>query len=121
MKVLVDMNLSPEWVQFLGEAGHQAIHWSKIGMPGAADAELMHWALENGYVVLTADLDFGAILAATNRTGPSVILVRSDNLAPRVIGDVISLTLGQAQQQLLDGALVSVDATRARLRILPLK
>ena len=121
MKILVDMNLSPEWVQFLGEAGHQAIHWSKVGKPGAADAELMHWAFETGYVVLTADLDFGAILAATKRTAPSVVLIRSDILAPRFIGNVVSLALRHAQQQLLEGALVSIDAARARLRILPLK
>lgn len=121
MKVLVDMNLSPGWVDVLADAGFEAVHWSKIGPASATDAELMTWARENGHVVLTADLDFGAILAATKGSGPSVVQVRSDILAPRVIGGAVALALRQARRELTDGALVSVDAARARLRILPLK
>jgi len=30
MKLLIDMNLSPEWVQVLGDKGFQTLHWSKI-------------------------------------------------------------------------------------------
>jgi predicted nuclease of predicted toxin-antitoxin system len=69
---------------------------------------------------LTADLDFGAILAATQARRPSVVQVRGDILAPRVIGGAVLTALRQARQELLDGALISVDAARARLRILPL-
>ena len=65
MKLLVDMNLSPGWVSYLAEAGFEAVHWSEIGSGSAPDTELTHWAAKHGYVVLTADLDFGAILAAT--------------------------------------------------------
>lgn len=121
MKILVDMNLSPGWVAFLAEAGFEAVHWSKIGSGDATDSELMAWAATNRHVVLTADLDFGAILASTKGTGPSVVQVRSDILTPRAIGCAVVLALRQASQELTEGALVSVDATRARLRILPLK
>src|SRR5579871_837115 len=121
MKVLVDMNLSPEWATFLAEAGFEAIHWSSVGSRSATDVELMQWAAENNHVVLTADLDFGAILAATHRLKPSVVQVRSDLLSPRAIGNSVARALRQAQQELLDGALMSVDAAHARLRILPLK
>ena len=76
---------------------------------------------EHGHVVLTADLDFGAILAATQRRRPSVVQLRSDVLAPSAIGRVVLAAVGQARQELFEGALVSVDAARARLRILPLK
>jgi predicted nuclease of predicted toxin-antitoxin system len=65
-------------------------------------------------------LDFGAILAATQRRRPSVLQVRSDILAPGVIGRVVLMAIRQAQQALLDGAILSVDANRARVRILPL-
>jgi predicted nuclease of predicted toxin-antitoxin system len=121
MKILVDMNLSPDWVNFLGVAGHEAIHWSKIGSRSATDTELMAWAAENGYVVLTADLDFGAILAATKGTGPSVVQVRNDILTPGAIGGIVISALRQARQELIEGALISIDASRARLRVLPLK
>ena len=121
MKILVDMNLSPGWVNFLSEAGFDAVHWSEIGSGNATDSELMGWAAKNGYVVLTADLDFGAILAASKGSGPSVIQLRSDILTPRAIGGAVTLALRQAEQELIEGALISVDAARARLRILPLK
>ena len=121
MKILVDMNLSPGWVNFLSEAGFDAVHWSEIGSGSATDSELMVWAAENGFVVLTADLDFGAILAASKRSGPSIVQVRSDLLTPRAIGGAVTLALRQAEQELIEGALISVDAARARLRILPLK
>ena len=121
MKILVDMNLSPDWVNFLGTAGHEAIHWSKIGSGSATDTELMTWAAENGFVVLTADLDFGAILAATKGTGPSVVQVRNDILTPNAIGGIVISALRQARQELIEGALISIDASRARLRVLPLR
>jgi|SRR5436190_9245279 len=121
MKVLVDMNLSPGWVSFLAEGGFEAVHWSDIGSGSAPDSELMQWAAQRGYVVLTADLEFGAILAATEGRQPSVVQVRSDIPTPRAIGGAVIAAIRQARQELLDGALISVDAMRARLRILPLR
>ncbi len=121
MKVLVDMNLSPGWISFLTEVGFEAVHWSTISAGSASDTELMEWATERGYVVLTADLDFGAILAATHGTRPSVVQVRGDLLTPRAIGSAVVTAIRQTHQELLEGALVSVDTVRARLRILPIK
>jgi len=77
MKLLVDMNLSPEWVRVLEEGGWEATHWSKIGDAGASDSEIMTWAKANGHVVFTHDLDFGAILAATKAQSPSVLQIRT--------------------------------------------
>ena len=76
MKILLDMNLSPEWVSFLEQAGFACVHWSTVGDPRAPDWELLAWARERGYVLFTHDLDFGALLAATRDRGPSVIQVR---------------------------------------------
>lgn len=70
------MNLSPDWVEVLSGEGIDAVHWSEIGASSAYDQELMAWAKSNGYIVLTHDLDFGAILAATNADAPSVIQLR---------------------------------------------
>ena len=63
MKLLVDMNLSPHWVPLLVKAGMQARHWSEVGKPDASDLEIFDYAALNDYVILTYDLDFGAILA----------------------------------------------------------
>jgi predicted nuclease of predicted toxin-antitoxin system len=120
MKLLVDMNLSPVWVDYLAKSGIEAVHWSQVGAPDAPDSDVMRWAADHGYVVLTADLDFGAILAATQTKQPSVLQLRSDVLNPAVIGPAILAAVRQTRQELTDGALVSIDAARSRLRILPL-
>jgi predicted nuclease of predicted toxin-antitoxin system len=86
----------------------------------------MQWAAENDHIVLTNDvltndLDFGAILAVTRGTRPSVVQVRGDLLSPHEIGNAVVRAIHQARQELLEGALISVDVVYARLRILPLK
>ena len=82
MRLLVDMNLSPRWVRQLRDAGFHAEHWSQLGSPDAPDATIMAFAQANGYVVLTHDLDFGAILAATPGDKASVAQIRADDLSP---------------------------------------
>ena len=73
MKLLIDMNLSPKWVAFLETAGIEAAHWSSVGSANASDASIMEFARDSGFVILTHDLDFGAILAATGGNSPSVM------------------------------------------------
>jgi len=65
MKLLVDMNLSPAWVETLRADGWEAAHWSTLGNPHSPDTEIMGFAREHGWVVFTNDLDFGALLAHT--------------------------------------------------------
>lgn len=120
MKILVDMNLSPRWVDFLASAGFEAVHWSKIGAEDASDGELMRWAADHDHIVLTSDLDFGAILAATQERQPSVLQLRSDLLTPEFVGRAVLSAIDQSGRDLAEGALVSIDPIRARLRILPL-
>lgn len=73
IKIIVDMNLPPRWVNLLRAEGWAAVHWSEIGSPGAADTEIVRYAKDGGYTVLTHDLDFGAILAASAGNAPSVV------------------------------------------------
>ncbi len=53
MKLLIDMNLSPRWVEALAVEGIEAVHWSAIGAPDATDTEIMRHAVQNGFVVFT--------------------------------------------------------------------
>jgi predicted nuclease of predicted toxin-antitoxin system len=80
MKLVVDMNLSPSWGDRLAQRGFEAIHWSAIGAPTAPDDEILVWARAQGFVVITNDLDFSAILAATSGRAPSVIQIRMQDL-----------------------------------------
>jgi len=87
----------------------------------AADIEIMAYAAKHDYVVLTHDLDFSAILAATQGAKPSVVQIRSDNLSPAVIGDPLIAALQQMAPELAAGALLTVDPGRTRLHLLPLR
>ncbi len=69
------MNLSPRWVQYLTEAGFSACHWTSIGPQEAPDESILAYAAAEKLVVLTHDLDFSAILAATKGNSPSVVQV----------------------------------------------
>ena len=80
----------------------------------------MAFAAANDYVVLTHDLDFGAILAATQGEKPSVVQIRAEDVSPDVIGATVVSALRQMADELELGALVTVDPSRTRLRVLPL-
>lgn len=121
MKLLVDMNLSPRWIHWLATKGIPAEHWSVLGAPNAPDSELMAFAIKNDYIVLTHDLDFGAILAVTRGEKPSVIQIRADEISPDVIGHQIIQALRQMSTELQQGALLTIDTDRMRLRLLPLR
>ena len=121
MKLLVDMNLSPRWVTFLVDAGIEAAHWSVLGAANTPDSEIMAYAKANECVVLTHDLDFSSILAATHGEKPSVIQIRAEDLSPDVIGDRVVAALQQMVTELEEGALITIDPHRTRLRLLPLK
>lgn len=120
MKLLVDMNLSPRWIALLTNSGFEAVHWSSVGRVDARDSEIMAYAVENGYVVLTHDLDFSAILAATKAIKPSVVQIRAEDVSPDVIGVQVVFALRQMQTELEAGILLAVDTKRSRLRLLPL-
>ena len=121
MKLLIDMNLSPRWTRYLMDAGLEAAHWSTLGAANAPDVEIMTFARVNGYVVLTHDLDFSAILAATHGLKPSVVQIRSEDVNPDVIGKLVVDALRQMNADLNNGALLTIGTNRTRLRILPLR
>ena len=97
------------------------MHWSTVGAVTASDHEILTWATDHAFVVLTHDLDFAAILAATSDRAPSVVQVRlHDVLAETSLGAIVA-ALGAHAEQLSAGALLSIDETGARVRILPLR
>ena len=51
MKLLIDMNLSPLWIEFLSASGFESVHWSQIGDPAAPDGIIMDYAAANGFVI----------------------------------------------------------------------
>ena len=121
MKLLVDMNLSPGWVDRLARHGFEAFHWSTIGAANAPDDEILTWARQHNLVVLTNDLDFSAILAAGGIDGPSVVQIRTQDLLSDGAVSIVATALEAHQEDLERGALLSIDEGGTRVRMLPLK
>ncbi len=121
MKILVDMNLSPNWTAAFTAQNIESVHWSTVGDPRAEDTEIMDYARANDYVVFTHDLDFGAILALTQAESPSVMQIRAQNILPSHLANIVLSVLRTNQESLEQGALIVVDEVRSRVRILPLQ
>lgn len=115
------MNLTPQWCETFEKHGVEVKHWLEVGRADAPDSEIFIWAKENGYIVFTNDLDFGAILAATSAAAPSVLQVRTQALLPSDIENVVVAALEQFKLLLSSGALIVIDDTKTRARILPLR
>lgn len=120
MKFLIDMNLSPRWCAVLQAEGWDSVHWSQVGIASAPDHELMRWALDRQRIVLTHDLDYGAMLAATRASGPSVVQVRTQDVRPQTLAPLLIPILRQYENELVAGALLIADEFKSRVRLLPL-
>lgn len=120
MRFLEDNALSPEVALRLIGAGHDAIHVREIGLAAAADDVILDRAADQGRVVLSADTDFGTLLAVRRETQPSVVLFRG--ATPRRPADQVSLLLAnlpQLEADLFSGAIAIIEPTRVRVRSLP--
>ena len=95
MRILIDMNLSPDFVPLLALHGHYAEHWSAVGRFDAPDEELAAYATTHDCVVLTNDQDFGAMLAKSRSNGPSVIQTRIPDVRPAALGPLLISVLNQ--------------------------
>ena len=120
MRLLLDMNLSPTLCSHFAAAGHEAIHWSSVGDLRAQDAAILSYASDHDMIVVTHDLDFGALLAAGHATGPSVIQFRTQDVLGSAFIEAILTTLTRFDQELRQGALLVIDEGRSRVRILPI-
>lgn len=120
LKLLIDMNLSPRWIEALADAGIAARHWSKVGDGAASDREVFEWARRHGFVLLTHDLDFSRILALTGGRSPSVVLLRTHRLLPADSAAMLMQVLRQHAPEIETGAVVVVSPDRYRVRLLPL-
>ena len=114
------MNLSPDWADFLAGNGWTAVHWSSVGCADAPDEDLLSWADKRGFVLITQDLDFGLLLVREGAHRPSVIQIRAQGTLPSDIGLAVLNAIAAAQQHLQSGAMVTIEPSRMRVRVLPL-
>jgi predicted nuclease of predicted toxin-antitoxin system len=123
VRFLIDANLSPRVAALLEGAGFEAIHVVDVGLVTAADEAILAYAATNELVIVSADTDFGELLATSRgAVRPSVVLLRSaDHLTPDQQAALLVANLPAVADELKTGALVSIARGRLRMRSLPVR
>jgi predicted nuclease of predicted toxin-antitoxin system len=121
MKLLLDQGIPRSAAKLLREANFDTLHVSEIGMSAAEDQEIIERAREEERIVVTLDADFHTLLALNDATSPSVIRIRIQSLRAQAVVDLLLTVIGECKEDLEQGAAVTVDSNRIRIRRLPLK
>lgn len=120
MKFLADMGISPVTVAFLIGRGHDALHLHDQGLARLPDPAILEKARDEGRVLPTHDLDFGALIAAVGARLPSVVVFRLRNMRPERVNHYLRQIIAQHRQTLENGAIISVTEAQVRIRHLPI-
>jgi len=121
MKFLIDNALSPALADRLQQVGHDAIHVRSIGLQHADDDAIFDRAAVEGRILVTADADFGTLLAVRSSRQPSVIQFRGEgSRTPDALARTLLANLAQLVDSLENGCIVTFEPARVRVRLLPI-
>lgn len=120
MKLLLDQGLPRTAAALLRDAGIDTLHVGEIMMSEAEDTEILQHAKAEGRVVATLNADFHTLLALDEAIAPSVIRIRIERLRAKALTDLLLRVIHECEEDLLQGAAVTVEPGRIRVRRLPL-
>jgi predicted nuclease of predicted toxin-antitoxin system len=120
MRIVIDCCLPNEWKEILDSSAHEAALRRDIGPSDPTDEAIMKWAAANDAIVLTQDRDFGELLATQGLTAPSIVQIRDESPTPEDLGSEVLAALQNYTAELGEGAIVTIQAGRARISLLPL-
>lgn len=122
MKFIIDNPLSPYIAEALRSAGFDAVHVADYDMQAAEDIVIFQRAVAEDRIIISADTDFGTLLALWNQTKPSVMLFRrSSRRKPVEQANFLLTILEQVRSDLEAGSIVIIEEYRLRIRSLPIQ
>lgn len=119
MKFLVDECISFRFAKLLVDSGHDAVHVTDCGIAGEPDTVVMETARQAGRVLVSADTDFGELLARSAAVAPSVVIFRRSERRPEKLAAILLANLDELSSDIEAGALVVIAEKRMRIRRLP--
>ena len=120
MRFLADMGISPNTVAMLRGLGYDALHLHEQGLDRLQDPLILQKARDEGRILLTHDLDFGELIAASGARLPTIVVFRLRNMHPERVNRYLDGILNQHAEALKQGAIISVTEGQIRVRVLPI-
>jgi predicted nuclease of predicted toxin-antitoxin system len=121
LKFLIDNALSPIFSKLLHHHGYDVIHVREINMQTCSDEEIFDFAQKDGRIIVSADTDFGTIIALRNERFPSIIIFRrTQNRKPAEQANLLISNMEQIKDSLIKGSIVIIEDIRIRIRSLPI-
>ena len=120
MRFLADMGVSLKTVIWLRQSNHDAVHLREDGLQQLSDPLVLEKAYTENRILLTFDLDFGQLMAASKQKLPSVVVFRLND--GRSQNQIIKLeqVIKEASLALINGAVISVEESNFRVRHTPI-